>query len=168
MIADQTGLDRVRWLIGFVIFGLVVSGLTAFPLLWELEILASLATTEDGVSPRFSAFPALTGWVLRVRDGLAETYERHPFIGYGTDWLGFGHIVIALFFVLPFRDPVRYRGVLWVGVAASVLVVPTALIFGQIRGIPVFWRLIDCSFGAVCVLPLLWALRRIPEWRDSR
>ena len=63
------------------------------------------------------------------------------------------------FFVLPYRDPVRYRGVLGVGMAACVLVVPLALICGPIRGIPFYWQLIDCSFGVFCIFPLWYALR---------
>ncbi len=161
MTAEQTGLARVRWLLGFVIFGLVISGLTAFPLAWELEVLARLLTAADGASPRFPAFPDLTTWVLRVRDGVVATDREHPFIAYGTDWLAFGHLVIALFFILPWRDPVRYAGVIRVGVVACTLVIPLALICGPIRGIPPFWWLIDCSFGVVCLVPLLWALRMI-------
>ncbi|MCB1064255.1 MAG: hypothetical protein KDN20_15230 [Verrucomicrobiae bacterium] len=161
MVRDSTGLGRVRWFLGFVIFGLVVSGLTAFPLRHELEILAELVTDSDGLSPRFPAFPGLTEWVVKVRDGLIATDETYPFVAYGTDWLAFGHLIIALFFILPFRDPVRYSGVLWIGVVACVLVIPTALICGPIRGIPFFWQLIDCSFGILCLPPLLWALREI-------
>ena len=168
MTADQTVLNRARWVIGFVIFGLVMSGVTAFPLRWELGILAQLVTGADGQSPRFGAFPGLTEWVLRVRDGLEETGERFPFLAYGTDWLAFGHLTIALFFVLPFRDPIRFRPVLWVGVVASILVIPTAMICGEIRGIPWFWRMIDCGFGVGCIIPLWWALRLIPVEADSR
>jgi hypothetical protein len=35
-----------------------------------------------------------------------------------------------------------------------------ALIAGPIRGIPFYWRLIDCSFGLFCGLALL-PLRRL-------
>jgi hypothetical protein len=51
--------------------------------------------------------------------------------------------------------------VLKVGVAASLGVIPLALICGPIREIPVLWRLIDCSFGVLCLPPLLFALRKI-------
>ncbi|MFT4549286.1 MAG: hypothetical protein ACI9MB_003260 [Verrucomicrobiales bacterium] len=34
-----------------------------------------------------------------------------------------------------------------------------ALICGEIRGIPFGWRLIDCSFGILCLLPLGYAIR---------
>ena len=43
--------------------------------------------------------------------------------------------------------------------ALPVLVVPLALICGPIRGIPFYWRLIDCSFGVLGIVPLWIALR---------
>jgi hypothetical protein len=144
-------MKRVRWVIGVVIFGLVISGLTAFPLLHELRFLQSLVDGSTG----------LGSWIHRVTLGLEDTYAVYPFIGYGTDWLAFGHLVIAMLFVLPWRDPVRYEGILWVGVWASLLVIPLALICGPLRGIPFGWRLIDCSFGLLCLVPLGLALRWI-------
>ena len=42
---------------------------------------------------------------------------------------------------------------------ACALVIPLALIAGLIRGIPFFWRVIDCSFGVVGIIPL-WLARR--------
>ena len=45
---------------------------------------------------------------------------------------------------------------------ACILVIPWALIFGPVRGIPFFWRLIDCSFGVVGIIPLFLA------WRYTR
>jgi len=40
-----------------------------------------------------------------------------------------------------------------------VLVVPYAFVFGTIRGIPFWWRLIDCSFGLLGFVPL-WLCRK--------
>jgi hypothetical protein len=51
--------------------------------------------------------------------------------------------------------------VLKVGVAASLLVIPLAFICGPLRGIPFWWRIIDCSFGLLCLPPLLFALRKV-------
>jgi len=151
-------LTRFRFIIGFVIFGLIVSGITAFPLLSEMNFLASILT--GGASDLNPAnHTGLTAWILKVREGLEVTYSTYPFIAYGTDWLAFGHIVIAMFFILPYRDPVRYRGVLHIGIAASIMVIPLALICGPIRGIPFYWQLIDCSFGIICIIPLLYAIR---------
>lgn len=153
----SSALRRCRWALGIFIVGLVVSGVTAFPLAAEMNVLATL------VSPggTFHAFaPAgLQQWILHVRDGLAETYARYPWIGYGTDWLALGHLVIALFFIEPWRDPVRNAWVLRVGLIACALVIPLALVAGPLRGIPFYWRLIDCSFGVIGALPLLYALR---------
>ena len=154
-MSDRT---KYRALLVLVIVGLVVSGLTAFPLLTELNLLAGILTGSGGnLDP--AAHTGLVHWVLKVREGLEVTYGAYPFIAYGTDWLAFGHIIIALFFVLPYREPARYRGVLHVGVVACVLVAPLALVCGPLRGIPFYWQLIDISFGAVCIIPLLLAIR---------
>ena len=154
----MTPLKQIRIAILIVILGLVLSGVTAFPLLHELNLLCELLS-ENGIG--LAVDSDLMRWVLRVRDGLENTYRNYPFIAYGTDWLAFGHLIIALFFILPYREPVRYEGVLKVGIAASLLVIPLAFICGPIRGIPVVWRLIDCSFGILCLLPLAFALRKI-------
>ena len=52
-------------------------------------------------------YHGLTHWSLKIRESLELTYHDFPFLAYGTDWLAFGHIVIARFFILPFTDPVR-------------------------------------------------------------
>lgn len=153
-------LKQIRIAIALVIFGLVISGLTAFPLLHELNLLAQIFA-GDSRDP--AAHSGLAHWILKVREGLENTYRDYPFIAYGTDWLAFAHLMIALFFILPFRDPRRYEGVLKIGIAASLLVIPLAFICGPIRGIPFYWRLIDCSFGLLCLPPLVFALRKLPE-----
>ena len=98
-------------------------------------------------------------WILIVRDGLREPYAKHPWLAYGTDWLAFAHIVIAVFFSGPFLDPVRNIWVLKAGMIACLLVIPTALICGEVRGIPLGWRLIDCSFGLIGAILLLGSFR---------
>jgi hypothetical protein len=131
------------------IVGLTLSGFTAFPLLHELNLLGRLVGTSGDVAI----------WVLRVRDALAATYRDYPFLGYGTDWLAFGHLVIALFFVGVWRNPVRNIFTLHVGLIACAGVIPLAMICGAVRGIPLYWRLIDCSFGVFGGIPLWWTLR---------
>lgn len=157
-------LKQIRLAIGVVIFGLVFSGLTAFPLLHELRLLSFIVPGESQGSP--GHHDGLGHWILTVREGLEFTHQRYPFLAYGTDWLAFGHLVIAMFFVLPWRDPQRYEGVLKVGLVASLAVIPLALICGPIRGIPFGWRMIDCSFGLLCLPPLWFALRKIREWES--
>jgi hypothetical protein len=40
-------------------------------------------------------------------------------------------------------------------------VIPLALIAGQVRGIPFYWRMIDMSFGVFGAIPLLQCLRYV-------
>ena|SRR5688572_12662979 len=149
--------QKVRCLIGIFIAGLVISGFTAFPLQLELEWLSGARGLNDPA--HIEAASGFDKWILTVRNGLRDTYAKYPWMGYGTDWLAFAHLVIALFFIAPLIDPVRNIGAIYAGLAACVLVIPLALICGHIRQIPFGWRLIDCSFGAFGALPLLYALK---------
>jgi len=150
-------LWRLRVVLALFIVALVSSGLTAFPLQRELEILTSVGGLDQASSP--GAHGGLGVWVLEVRDGLREAYASHPWMAYGTDWLAFAHIAIAVFFLGPLIDPVRNVWVLRAGLVVCLLVVPLALICGPLRGIPPGWRLIDCSFGIVGAIPLWYCLR---------
>jgi hypothetical protein len=89
-------------------------------------------------------------------------------MAYGTDWLAFAHFVIAIAFIGPWRDPVKNVWVIEFGMIACVLVIPFALVMGQIRGIPLGWRLIDCSFGVVGFVPLWFVRRRIHALERSK
>jgi len=149
--------SRIRLLLAIFIVGLVVSGLTAFPLETELRILSSIVGVDPAVPP--SNYSGLQQWVATVAEALRETYARYPFIAYGTDWLAFAHLVIAIAFIGPYRDPVRNTWVVTFGIIACAAIIPLALIAGAIRQIPVYWRLIDCSFGVFGVIPLLLVRR---------
>lgn len=151
-----------RWL-WVVIWGLVLSGATALPLETELRWLAGWLGVDGvgGLVPAGWVPEGLAAWVGRVRDALVETNARHPFLAYGTDWLAFAHFVIAVAFIGPLRDPVRNVWVVEFGLVACVLVVPFALVMGGVRGIPIGWRLIDCSFGVFAFFPLWWCRARI-------
>lgn len=166
---DTQGLrKRVKYLLLFFTAALLLSGLTAFPLQWELDILQRLfgeGTFVEGL------WPTMAEWISFVHQGLIETYQHYPFIAYGTDWLAFGHIIIAIAFWGPIRDPVKNIWVVELGMIACVLVIPLAMIFGPIRGIPFFWRLMDCSFGIFGIVPLWLArkdIRRIMELEQTR
>ncbi len=144
----------VRFWLGAFVVGLFVSGATAIPLLPELNILARVLHTSYAWSP------LLVRWIDTVQSALRVTDARFPFLAYGTDWLAFGHFAIAIAFIGPLRDPVRNVWVITFGMIACALVVPYALVFGALRGIPFWWRLIDCSFGVVGIVPL-WHCRRL-------
>lgn len=147
---------RIRLLLLAFVIGLLLSGLTAFPLRWEINGLARFmgATPTDTVQTTHG----LVQWVVRVREGLNDGYGRYPFLAYGTDWLAFAHIVIALAFLGPLRDPIRNIWVIEWAMIACVLVIPLALICGPMRDIPFFHQLVDCSFGVVGIVPL-WVCR---------
>jgi hypothetical protein len=148
------------------IIGLVISGVTAFPLLWELRLLSQLLGVGSATSPE--GYSGLQFWILTVRHGLETTYADFPWIAYGTDWLAFGHLVIAGFFIGPLINPLSSRPTLYTGIAACLAVIPLALICGPIRGIPFYWRLIDCSFGVIGVIPLVYCLRLIKYIQEDK
>jgi hypothetical protein len=145
-------LRRIRLYIGIVIFGLFISGVTAIPLVREADLLHRFVN-------KYSFSPAVREWVQTVYAGLLDTNARYPFMFYSTDWLAFGHFAIAIVFIGPMRDPVRNIWVIDFGIIACLLIIPYAFAFGALRGIPIWWRLIDCAFGVFGVIPLLLARR---------
>ncbi|WP_406455363.1 hypothetical protein OG782_27550 [Streptomyces sp. NBC_00876] len=150
---------RIRvWLAVFIVC-LVLSGLTAFPLVHELRWAEELLSSS--ASPVPEHVPALMEWITRVRTGLDTADAEYPFVLYGTDWLAFAHLVIAVAFYGPYRDPVRNIWVIEFGMIACAGIIPLALICGPIRDIPFWWSVIDMSFGVVGVIPLLIVHRKI-------
>ncbi|MEV8525449.1 MULTISPECIES: hypothetical protein [unclassified Streptomyces] len=150
-------LRRIRiWLAVFVVC-LVLSGLTAFPLVHELHWTQSLLQA----TPLGDWLPGLSAWIGRVRDGLDLADAEYPFLLYGTDWLAFAHLVIAVAFYGVVRDPVRNVWVVEFGMIACAGIVPLALICGPVRGIPFWWSVIDMSFGVFGVIPLYVVRRKI-------
>ena len=145
---------RIRFVLTLFILGLVISGATAIPLADELDLLTQWMGLPPAADPH--AYAGLPRWLLTVRAALVAVDARMPFLFYGTDWLAFGHFVIAIAFFGPWRDPVRNVWVITFGMIACILVIPYALMFGALRDIPFYWRLIDCSFGVAGFLPLLW------------
>src|ERR1700730_11692196 len=95
-----------RWIIFFII-ALVVSGATAFALETEMHWVIHHWP--------FSTNSALYAWVERVYTALIDMGNRYPFLAYGYDWLAFAHIVIAIAFIGPLRDPVRNKWVIQFG-----------------------------------------------------
>jgi hypothetical protein len=163
-------LLRIRVWVALFIAGLVLSGLTAFPLEWETGVLVRAFNVSASPAAGESA---MNTWLRRVHDGIVTTNRAYPFMAYGTDWLAFGRLVIALAFIGPLLDPVRNKWVLVLGVMACVGVFPLALIAGPFRGIPIYWRMIDRCFGLFGVIPLLICLRdvrrleRLRPWKQT-
>lgn len=156
-------LLRYRLVLGFFVVGLILSGLTAFPLVTELRLLASWLGITNAAD-----YPNLTGlqyWIAYVLFALEHNDVHFPFLAYGTDWLAFGHLSIAVFFIRPLFKPLECDWVLQCGLILCAGVIPLALIAGQVRGIPLYWRLIDCSFGVLGALPLLYCLKLSRQMR---
>ncbi|MGB8191086.1 MAG: hypothetical protein WCF67_04160 [Chitinophagaceae bacterium] len=146
-------LRRIRLFIAFFMVATFLSGVTAFPVYTELNWLQQ--------HPLFPPGSALQNWLDRVWLGVKEAHERHPFLFYGFDWLAFAHILIAILFIGPYKDPVRNKWVIDWGIISCIAVFPLAMIAGPVRGIPWFHILIDCSFGLVGIIPLLMVKRWI-------
>lgn len=133
---------RIKIYTTIVIIGLAVSGITAFPIESELAVLAH------------PGHGAMTHWLNTIYQAVKTTNQTYPWLSYGTDWLAFAHIMLAILFIGPLRDPVKNSWVIQFGMIACVAIFPLAFIAGSIRGIPVFWRLIDCTFGVIGIIPL--------------
>jgi hypothetical protein len=129
--------------------GLVISGLTASPLVtemrWVADLVHAIPVAPDGLIAR----------VDRIRDGLAVTDRDYPFVAYGTDWLAFAHLAIAAAFWGPWRDPVRNVWVVEWGMICCAGIVPLALIAGPIRHLPFGWTVLDMSFGVFGIVSLI-------------
>lgn len=129
---------------------LCLSGLTAIPIEPQLR-LALDVLPKDSV---------LHHWLAYVLVAYTQTAVQYPFLLYGYDWLAFAHIIIALFFIGPYKDPIQNQWVIEAGLWACVLVIPFAFVAGHFRGIPLWWRFADCSFGVFGFL-LLWNIRTL-------
>ena len=147
--ASQVRIQIRNWTIFFMI-ALAISGITAFPLQSELLWLSR----QSGLMPSW-----LSEWVSRVKDGVVNTNTAYPFISYGTDWLAFAHIIIAMLFIGILKDPVRNKWIIDWAMICCILVFPVALIAGPIRDIPLYHQVIDCCFGVFGLIPL-WMLRK--------
>lgn len=152
-------IAKIRWMIIFFMTALVLSGVTAFPVETELRWLLS----HPSLVPSFAQ-----NWLRDVYTALEETNSKYPMLAYGYDWLAFAHIVIAMMFIGPFKDPVRNVWVIDWALLSCIAVIPLAFIAGPIRQIPLFHILIDCSFGVLGIIPLMICKRWIKQLANSK
>jgi hypothetical protein len=80
-------LGRLRFALILFILLLALSGITAFPLVAEIDFLFEHKEWFPGF---------LMQWIAELYRAIHKTPT--PML-YGTDWLAFGHIVISLFFI---------------------------------------------------------------------
>jgi hypothetical protein len=153
----ETDKKNIRRWIYFFMIALFLSGLTAMPVVPEINFLYKWTEDIDFIQP----------WMEQLKSGINETSLKYPFLFYGYDWLAFAHIVLGILFVGPLKDPVRNKWVIEFGIIACLLIIPFAFIAGHLRNIPFWWRLIDCSFGVIGIIPLTIVLRKINHLEDS-
>ena len=99
-------LTKCRLVLGLFTAGLVLSGVTAFPLAWETELLNRWFGISATLPPE--SYSGVAFWLSTVHRGLHEPYAVHPWIAYGTDWLAFAHVAIAVYFIGPLNLPRRF------------------------------------------------------------
>jgi hypothetical protein len=143
-------LFRIRVMLVFFAVSLAFSGMTAFPVETELHWLLE----HPSLIPDF-----MEGFIAKSYNAIATTNKLYPSLAYGYDWLAFAHIVFAMLFIGPYRDPVKNIWVIEWAMLACVAIFPVAFLAGPIRQIPLYWRIIDCSFGVIGIVPL-WICRR--------
>jgi hypothetical protein len=152
-------LLHIRLMVLFFMVALALSGITAFPVETELRWLLQF---NDVLPARLYAF------LNKVYIGIAETNLKFPFLAYGYDWLAFAHLVIALLFVGVLKNPVQNIWVIEWAMIACVAIFPLAFIAGPIRQMPLYWQLIDCSFGVFGLLPLYICRKWIVELKQMQ
>ncbi|MBN2210401.1 MAG: hypothetical protein JW709_03315 [Sedimentisphaerales bacterium] len=148
-------LRRAKWMLGFVALGLLVSGVTVWPLVSELKWLAHVVWGEGEPTGE------VHGFILRTIDGLQATKVQYPFLLYGFDWLAFAHIMLAILFLGAMRDPVRNIWVVQCGLIMCALIPVLAGICIPLRGLPLCWFWADFAFAPAAAVPLWIALRDI-------
>ena len=143
-------LNEIRKLLGFFILILLLSGLTAIPVDPELLVLLKI----------FPPDTVIFQWLQKILMAYRQVNSLYPFLLYGYDWLAFAHFILAILFIGPYRDPLQNIWVIEFGLIACVLIIPLAFIAGHFRGIPIGWRVIDCSFGVLGFVPLWICYRK--------
>ncbi len=144
---DQpTLLKNIRIRTALFMTGLFLSGLTCFPILAEVQWGKAYFPAWGKTPPDF---------VQTVTVGIAETMANHQFLFYGTDWLGFAHVLYALLFYGVYKDPIKNIWVTQFGLIACCAIFPLAFIMGPIREIPFWWQLVDSSFGVIGLLVMV-------------
>ncbi|MFN7911952.1 MAG: hypothetical protein ACK5QC_09000 [Bacteroidota bacterium] len=151
----SNNLKSIRLKLTFFMILLALSGITAFPLQTELAFL----------SKHVALFPSfIQHWLIEVNAAISNTPS---IVLYGTDWLAFAHLVIALYFIPVIINPVQYQLNIKMGMIACIAVFPLAFICGPIRGIPFFHQIIDISFGFFGFILLLNIYNNINQLKSK-
>ena len=148
---------QIRYWLYFFMAALFLSGLTAMPVQREINFLYKWTEDIHFIQP----------WMQQLHEGINTTAANYPFLFYGYDWLAFAHFMLAILFIGPIKDPVKNIWVIQFGIIACVLIIPFTLVAGSLRGIPFWWRMVDCSFGVIGIFPLMICYRKIKQLETS-
>ncbi|MBL0335434.1 MAG: hypothetical protein IPP73_09045 [Chitinophagaceae bacterium] len=102
---------------------------------------------------------AVGNWLDEVQRGVSQTAAEQPWLFYGFDWLAFAHIVLALFFIGPYREPVKNKWVVECGIYAC------SLSHAPGDRIPFWWR--RGSLGIFGMIPLCTVLKKINRLEET-
>src|SRR5688572_28786516 len=102
---QEIRLRKIRIALIVFMISLFLSGLTAIPLIPELEWVLSHSAMKSNYYD----------WIEKVLIALKDTNSKYPFVFYGFDWLAFAHFVLTILFIGPYRDPVKNIWVLEFG-----------------------------------------------------
>ena len=136
-----------------VAFGLFVSGVTIWP--WDIELSFAISALQAIAGPE-----PLIQLLQDIQQDMRLLEQSNSFVLYVADWLAFAHLVLAVLFLMALKNPIRNVLVVRFGILCSLSVPVLAITCIPMRGIPLFWILIDSSF-ALCAIPLWIALKDI-------
>jgi len=143
-----------------VALGLFVSGVTIWP--WDIELSFAISTLQAIAGPE-----PLIQLLQDIQRDMRLLDESNSFVLYIADWLAFAHLVLTALFLMALKDPIRNVLVVRFGILCSLSVPVLAITCIPMRGIPLFWILIDGSF-ALCAIPLWIALKDIRKLEQER
>jgi len=92
----------IRRCLGVFMAMLIVSGITAMPAEKELSFAVRI----------FDADSLIGSWLTEILFAVKDTSKQYPYLFYGYDWLAFAHIIIAIAFIGPYKDPVKNKWVI--------------------------------------------------------
>lgn len=136
-----------------VAFGLFVSGVTIWP--WDIELSFAISALQAIAGPE-----PLIQLLQDIQQDMRLLEQSNSFVLYVADWLAFAHLVLVVLFLMALKNPIRNVLVVRFGILCSLSVPVLAITCIPMRGIPLFWILIDSSF-ALCAMPLWIALKDI-------
>lgn len=112
---------RCQMCICLIITGLILCGITAFPIETELSILVQHSVADS----------LMGNWLNSIYQAIRFTNQHYPYLNYGTDWLAFAHLILAFLFVGPLINPVKNIWVIQFGIVSAIFDLPAGFYRGQ-------------------------------------